>query len=43
VGKQKIEDTGALKRMRTGDEEITPAALEWMEKQVEDDKPFFFW
>jgi arylsulfatase A-like enzyme len=45
VGKQKIEDTGALtkKRMETVDEEITSAALDWMEKQVKDDKPFFLW
>ncbi|HEV7398528.1 MAG TPA: arylsulfatase [Pyrinomonadaceae bacterium] len=45
VGKQKIEDTGPLtkKRMETVDEEITDAALAWMEKQVADDKPFFLW
>src|SRR5262249_28302711 len=39
VGKQKIEDTGRLtkKRMETIDEEITEAALAWMEKQVKAD------
>ena len=43
VGKQKIEDTGPLtkKRMETVDEEITAHALDWMEKQVKADKPFF--
>ena len=45
VGKQKVTDTGPLtkKRMETIDEEITNGALEWMEKQVKDDKPFFLW
>jgi len=45
VGKQKITDTGPLtkKRMETVDEEITAAAITWMEKQVADDKPFFLW
>jgi arylsulfatase A-like enzyme len=45
VGKQEIEDTGPLtkKRMETVDEEITSAALDWMGKQVEADKPFFLW
>ena len=45
VGKQKIKDTGPLtkKRMETVDEEITAAAITWMEKQVADDKPFFLW
>jgi len=45
VGKQKIEDTGPLtkKRMETIDEEITAHALDWMEKQVKADKPFFLW
>jgi len=45
VGKQKIKDTGPLtkKRMETIDEEITSAALDWMEKQVKADKPFFLW
>ena len=45
VGKQKVEDTGPLtkKRMETVDEEITTAALGWMEKQAKADKPFFLW
>jgi arylsulfatase len=45
VGKQKIKDTGPLtkKRMETVDEEITAHALDWMEKQVKADKPFFLW
>jgi arylsulfatase A-like enzyme len=45
VGKQTIEDTGPLtkKRMETVDEEITAHALDWMEKQVKADKPFFLW
>jgi arylsulfatase len=45
VGKQKVEDTGPLtkKRMETIDEEITSAAIGWMEKQVKADKPFFLW
>jgi arylsulfatase len=45
VGKQTVKDTGPLtkKRMETVDEEITAAALGWMEKQVKADKPFFLW
>jgi len=45
VGKQTIKDTGPLtkKRMETVDEEITSAAIGWMEKQVKADKPFFLW
>jgi arylsulfatase A-like enzyme len=44
-GGQTIVDTGPLtkKRMETIDEEITAGALAWMEKQVDDDKPFFLW
>jgi arylsulfatase A-like enzyme len=44
-GGQTIKDTGPLtkKRMETIDEEITTAALGWMEKQVKADKPFFLW
>src|SRR5579863_1327755 len=44
-GGQKIKDTGPLtiKRMETVDEEITDRAIEWMEKQVKDEKPFFLW
>ena len=42
-GKQKIEDTGPLtrKRMETVDEEVTTAALKFMDKAVKDKKPFF--
>src|SRR5579872_63751 len=45
VGKQTIEDTGPLtkKRMETVDEEITSAAINWIDKQVKADKPFFCW
>jgi len=45
VGKQTVKDTGPLtkKRMETVDEEITSAALTWMEKQVKANKPFFLW
>jgi arylsulfatase A-like enzyme len=45
VGKQTIEDTGPLtkKRMETIDEEITTAALGFMEKQAKANKPFFLW
>ncbi len=41
----KIEDTGPLtkKRMETVDEEVTAAALKFMNKAVKDDKPFFIW
>jgi arylsulfatase len=44
-GGQTIKDTGPLtkKRMETVDEEITSAALGWMEKQAKADKPFFLW
>ncbi|HEY4434386.1 MAG TPA: arylsulfatase, partial [Candidatus Cybelea sp.] len=44
-GGQKVTDTGPLtmKRMETIDEEITDRAINWMENQVKDDKPFFLW
>ncbi len=44
-GTQRVEDTGPLtkKRMETIDEEITDAALGFIDKAVEDDKPFFLW
>src|SRR5712672_3213527 len=44
-GGQTIEDTGPLtkKRMETIDEDITAAALGWMEKQAKADQPFFLW
>ena len=45
VGKQKIEDTGPLtkKRMETVDEEFTAAALDFIDRQHKDSKPFFVW
>ncbi len=45
VGKQTITDTGPLtkKRMETVDEEITARAIQWIEKQVAADQPFFCW
>ncbi|MGB5318395.1 arylsulfatase [Eudoraea sp.] len=41
----KIEDTGPLtkKRMETVDMEVTERALGFMDKAVEEDKPFFVW
>jgi arylsulfatase A-like enzyme len=41
----KIEDTGPLtkKRMETVDDEVTTAALGFIDKAVKDDKPFFVW
>ena len=44
-GGQTVKDTGPLtrKRMETIDEEITAAALGWMEKQAKAEKPFFLW
>jgi arylsulfatase A-like enzyme len=45
VGKQKIEDAGALypKRMETVDDEIRDLALNFMDKAKKDNKPFFVW
>jgi arylsulfatase A-like enzyme len=45
VGKQTIEDTGALtkKRMETIDDETTAAAIDYMKRQKEAGKPFFCW
>lgn len=44
-GTQKIENTGPLtkKRMETVDEEFLDASFKFMEKAVQDDKPFFCW
>jgi arylsulfatase len=44
-GTQKIEDTGPLtrKRMETVDEEVTTAAIGFMDNAVKDGKPFFVW
>ncbi len=40
-----IEDTGPLtrKRMETVDEEVTAAALDFMDRSVKADEPFFVW
>jgi arylsulfatase A-like enzyme len=45
VGKQKIEDTGPLtvKRMETCDDEFVAAARDFIQRQHDDDKPFFVW
>jgi arylsulfatase len=44
-GGQTIEDTGPLtkKRMETVDGEFLDAALDFMDRAVKDDKPFFCW
>ena len=44
-GTQKIESTGPLgkKRMETIDDEVTEAALDYLEKAKKADKPFFMW
>src|SRR5499433_2893575 len=45
IGKQTIEDTGALskKRMETIDDETSAAAIDYMKRQKAADKPFFVW
>jgi arylsulfatase A-like enzyme len=45
IGKQAIEDTGALtkKRMETIDDETSAAAIDFMQRQRAADKPFFVW
>jgi len=45
VGKQKIEDTGALtkKRMETVDDEFLAAAQDFINRAHKDGKPFFVW
>src|ERR1700727_2070922 len=45
VGKQTIEDTGALtkKRMETIDDETSSAAIDYMKRQQAAGKPFFVW
>jgi arylsulfatase len=45
VGKQTIEDTGALtrKRMETVDDETTNAAVDFIKRQTQANKPFFCW
>ena len=44
-GTQRIENTGPLtiERMKTIDEEITKASLDYLEKAAKSDKPFFLW
>jgi len=44
-GGQRIEDTGPLtkKRMETCDEEFRDAAIDFMQRKVEADQPFFCW
>lgn len=45
IGKQTIEDTGALtkKRMETVDDETSAAAIDFIKRKSKDDKPFFVW
>lgn len=45
VGKQRIENTGALtrKRMETFDGEVLTHTLAWLDKNGRGDKPFFCW
>jgi len=45
VGKQVIKDTGPLtkKRMETAEEELLDRSLDFMERSVRADKPFFIW
>jgi arylsulfatase A-like enzyme len=45
IGKQTIEDTGALtkKRMETIDDETSSAAIDFMKRQQAAGKPFFVW
>jgi arylsulfatase A-like enzyme len=45
IGKQTIEDTGALtkKRMETIDDETSAAAIDYMRRQHNAGKPFFVW
>jgi arylsulfatase A-like enzyme len=45
VGKQTIQDTGPLtkKRMETIDDETSNAAIDFIQRQVKANKPFFLW
>src|SRR6478609_8777503 len=45
VGRQTIEDTGALtkKRMETIDDETSAAAIDFMKRQSQANRPFFVW
>ena len=44
-GTQRIEDTGPLtkKRMETIDQEVSEKAIDFIERNVKEDKPFFCW
>jgi arylsulfatase A-like enzyme len=45
IGKQAIQDTGPLtkKRMETIDDETSAAAIDYIQRQVKANKPFFMW
>ena len=45
VGKQRIEDDGpcTIERMRTLDDEVSRHALDFIDRSVEADEPFFLW
>ncbi|MDP2827963.1 MAG: arylsulfatase [Sulfuricellaceae bacterium] len=45
VGKQTVKDTGPLtrKRMETTDDELIEHSVDFMERSVKADKPFFLW
>lgn len=45
VGKQKIEDTGPLTRLRmeTVDDEIAEKAIDFIKRKNSEDQPFFIW
>jgi arylsulfatase len=45
IGKQTIEDTGALtkKRMETIDDETSSAAIDFIQRQAKASRPFFCW
>jgi arylsulfatase len=45
VGKQTIKDTGPLtrKRMETAEEELLPRSLDFIDRSVKANKPFFLW
>jgi len=45
IGRQRIQDTGALtrKRMETFDAEVLKVSLDWLDKTARSNKPFFLW
>ena len=45
VGNQRIESTGqvTIERMKTYDDETLAQSIDFMERAVADDKPFFVW